>query len=84
MTHIDDQGNVITDVTRQDGSHEDLLQNMDRHYTSQSCEPCLTRFVGPALERIIPGSAREDWCAGCGEVTTVVRASYWFPWPNHG
>jgi hypothetical protein len=55
---------------------------MDRHYTNQTCEPCLARFIGPALERVIPNTDREDWCAGCGQTTTVVRASYWYPWPT--
>lgn len=38
MTHIDDQGHVVVDVTRADGSHEDIVLP-DFHLASHDALP---------------------------------------------
>ena len=51
----------------------------------ESCLPCIRKFVGPALEKILYSLGKDPQrCGGCGRDVEKFKFTYWFPWPEEG
>jgi hypothetical protein len=55
---------------------------MNLHH-GESCLPCILKFVGLALEKILYAHGTER-CGGCGRTTLKYKFAYWFPWGDDG
>ena len=53
---------------------------------SFSCDLCIAKFIGPALERKLRtvDKTERDKCYGCGDANVEVwEFSHWYPWPDN-
>ena len=49
---------------------------------AESCEPCVRRHIGPALDKFLDAPTTVAYCGGCGQIVEKHRVSYWYPWPT--